>query len=70
MIDPGTGLVPVGMVQLLDDTTLLATVVLNGQGTASLTRKLAAGGHTNTGVYLGNGNFNGSMSGAVALTVS
>jgi hypothetical protein len=68
--DPDTGLVPAGQVQFWDGTTLLATVGLNAQGKASLTRSLSRGSHSITAVYLGNSNFNGSTSGAIALTVS
>jgi hypothetical protein len=68
--DGESGLVPVGMVQFWDGTTLLATVAINAQGRASLTRSLARGSHSITAVYAGNGNFNGSTSEAVALTVS
>jgi hypothetical protein len=67
--DPDTGLVPAGPVQFWDGTVLLATVNLNGQGKASLTRSLARGTHAITAVYLGNANFNGSASGAVSLAV-
>jgi hypothetical protein len=65
-----TGLVPAGMVQFWDGTTLLATVGLNAQGKASLTRSLARGGHSIRAVYLGNANFAAGTSDAVALTIS
>jgi hypothetical protein len=68
--DGGTGLVPTGMVEFLDETTMLGIVSLNGQGTATFTtRSLARGSHGITAVYLGTANFNGSNSGAVSLTV-
>jgi uncharacterized repeat protein (TIGR03803 family) len=67
--DTDTGLVPNGLVQFWDGLTLLATVGLNAQGHATLTRSLARGPHSITAVYVVNANFNASTSGAVALTV-
>jgi hypothetical protein len=63
-------MVPVGQIQFWDGTTLLATVSLNGQGKASLTRSLAHGTHAITTLYLGNANFNCSTSGSAVLTVA
>jgi hypothetical protein len=67
--DTDTAAVPAGMVEFLDGTTVLATVSLNLQGKASLTRALARGSHTITAVYLGTANFNASTSGGVGLAV-
>jgi hypothetical protein len=67
--DTDTGLVPTGVVQFWDGTTLLATVAVNAQGRAVLTRPLARGTHAVTAVYVGTGNFNASASGEVGLTV-
>lgn len=61
--------VATGTVQFVDGTTLLGTVALSG-GVASLsTAGLAPGSHSLTAVYSGDGNFTGSSSSAVALTV-
>jgi hypothetical protein len=68
--DIDTGLVPNGVVQFWDGTTLLATVGLNTKGTASITRSLARGSHSITATYVGNASFNGSTSSAMGLTVS
>jgi hypothetical protein len=69
--DPDTGLVPAGHVQFWDGSALLATVNVNAQGKASLTRSPARGSYSVSAVYLGTANFAGSgPSNAVALTVS
>jgi hypothetical protein len=68
--DLSTSLVPTGMVEFLDGTTVLGIVAVNGQGTATFTtRTLARGSHGITAVYLGTTNFNGNTSGAVSLTI-
>jgi hypothetical protein len=68
--DTDTGMVPAGQVQFWDGTTLLATVGLNAQGKAPLTKSLARGSHSITAVYLGTASFSGSTSAAAPVTVS
>ena len=68
--DPDTGLTPNGSVQFWDGTTLLATVALNGQGNAFLTKSLARGAHSITAKFVGSSNFNLSLSGAYNYNVS
>jgi hypothetical protein len=68
--DPDTGLVPTGVVEFLDGTTVIGEVGLNSRGTAALTRVLARGSHTIHAVYLGTSNYVTSQSGTVNLSVS
>jgi hypothetical protein len=68
--DTETGMVPASQVQFWDGTTPLATVGLDSQGKASVTKSLARGGHAISVVYLGNANFDGSTSVATPLVVS
>jgi hypothetical protein len=68
--DPDTGLVPNGIVEFLDGTTVIGEVGLNGRGTAALTRVLARGSHAIQAVYLGTSNYVTSQSGTVNLSVS
>ena len=68
--DPDTGLTPNGSIQFWDGTTLLATVALNSQGTAILTKSLARGNHSITAKFVGSANFNLSLSAAYNYTVS
>jgi len=59
-VPPGAGL-PTGTVTFLDGATILVTAQLNGAGQASITTStLAAGPHTITANYGGDGNFSGS----------
>ena len=62
---------PSGTVAFYDGTTLLATVPLNGSGTALLTTTaLAAGSHAITAIYNGDTDFAGSQSGVSSVTVA
>ncbi len=59
---PGAG-IPTGTVEFRDGATVLGTSTLNGSGVATYTTgsvQLAAGSHSLTAVFLGDGNFNGS----------
>jgi hypothetical protein len=67
---PGSG-TPGGVVTFLDGGTVLATVPLDAGGRAAFsTAALAAGGHTVTAIYSGDGRFFNSTSAAVPQAVS
>jgi RHS repeat-associated protein len=67
---PGGG-APTGTVSFLDGSTTLGTGTLNGSGQATFsTSALLAGSHSITAVYAGDGNFAGSGSTALSLTVA
>ena len=67
----GTSGVPTGTVNFLDGTTQIGSGSLNGSGTATFsTSTLAAGSHSITAVYGGDGNFNGSTSTAASVVVT
>jgi hypothetical protein len=62
---------PAGVITFLDGTTTIGTGSLNGNGQAAFnTSALGAGAHTVAASYGANGNFSGSTSAAVALTVN
>jgi hypothetical protein len=62
---------PTGTVTFLDGTTSLGTGTLNAQGVATFaTSTLAAGPHTITASYGGDGTFANSTSSAVSVTVN
>jgi hypothetical protein len=68
-VAPGTG-VPTGTVTFLDGSTVLGTASLDATGAASLfIETLTPGKHTLTIVYSGDGNFQGSTSAPLVLTV-
>jgi hypothetical protein len=68
--DPVTGLVPTGVVEFFDGGTVLASVRLNAQGQATLSKSLAVGPHSITVMYVGTANFGSAGSNPIALTVS
>jgi len=57
-----------GTVQFKDGATILGTVTVSGGGAALATSALAAGSHSITAVYSGDGNYNGA-SGGLTQTV-
>jgi hypothetical protein len=62
---------PTGTVSFYDGGTLLGTASVDESGIASFTTStLAAGDHTITAVYSGDGNFAGSTSGSLTQTVN
>jgi hypothetical protein len=62
---------PAGAVSFLDGGTILGTGSLNGSGQGSFSASaLAAGSHTITATYAANGNFAGSTSAALLVTVN
>jgi hypothetical protein len=67
---PGSG-IPSGTVSFLDGTTPVATVALDGSGTATFTTSsLTVGTHSMTAVYNGDTNFTTSASAVLGQTVS
>jgi hypothetical protein len=58
-----------GTVTFLDGGAALATVAVGGTGVAGFTAVLGPGAHRITAVYSGDGNFQGSTSTAVVVTV-
>jgi hypothetical protein len=69
-VTPGIAGTPTGTVTFWDGTTQLGTSPVNGSGIATFsTSTLAAGTHSITAAYSGDGNFNGSTSSAVSVTV-
>jgi hypothetical protein len=69
-VAPGTGM-PTGTVTFFDGSTVLGTATLDATGMASLfIETLTPGKHTLTIVYSGDGNFQGSTSAPLVLTVS
>jgi ELWxxDGT repeat protein len=68
-VKPPTGNVDGGSVDFRDGSTDLGSVAVDANGVAHLTRTLATGGHSIVAVYSGHGNFNGSASAAVGVTV-
>ncbi len=70
-VTPGIAGTPTGAVSFLDGTTQLGTSPVNGSGIATFSiSTLAAGSHSITATYSGDGNFNGSTSGVVTLVVT
>jgi hypothetical protein len=67
-VAPGAG-TPTGTVSFFDGPTLLGTGTVNGSGVATLSSVPALGSHSLTAVYSGDGNFTGSTSFALTLTV-
>ncbi len=66
-----TGGIPTGQVAFLDGNTSLGTALLSAAGVATLTiNTLAAGAHTLTASYAGDGSFAGSTSTPVITTVA
>jgi len=62
---------PTGQIVFLDGNTDLGTTSLNAAGVATLTvNTLAAGAHSLTASYAGDGNFGGSTSPAVTTTIA
>jgi Bacterial Ig-like domain (group 3) len=62
---------PAGSVSFFDGATLIGTASLNGSGQAALSiSTLGVGSHSIKATYAGNGQFIGSTSGTVALTVA
>ncbi|QEH37847.1 Copper resistance protein CopC [Aquisphaera giovannonii] len=65
------GGVPTGTVTFADGATVLGTAALDGTGTARFTTSaLAAGGHSITAEYLGDGTYQPSVSAALSQSVS
>ncbi len=65
------GNTPSGTVTFFDGGTTLATVALNGSGTATLvTSALAVGSHSITATYSGNADFGGALSGSASESIS
>lgn len=67
--DPTTGLVPTGMVEFVEGTTVLGTAPLDDRGKVSRKFTLASGAHAIQAVYLGSANFTARRSGSVSLHV-
>lgn len=66
-----TGGIPTGQVVFLDGTTGLGSASLDASGVATLrTNTLAAGVHSLTASYAGDGKFDGSTSAAVTITIA
>jgi ELWxxDGT repeat protein len=59
-----------GQVDFWDGQVDLGSSGLNAQGIATLPANLSAGSHDVTAVYVGDAHFNGSMSGAVTVTIT
>lgn len=69
-LDLGQG-IPTGQIVFLDGNTSLGSAPLDGAGVAALrTNTLAAGAHSLTATYSGDGKFEGSTSAPVTLTVA
>ncbi len=65
------GGIPTGQVAFFDGTANLGTAMLDGAGVATLrTNTLAAGAHSLTAVYAGDGKFDTSASPAVTLNIT
>jgi uncharacterized protein (UPF0548 family) len=70
-VTPGIAGTPTGTVSFLDGTTQLGTSPVNGSGIATFSiSTLAAGSHSITAAYSGDGNFNGSTSTVLSLIVT
>ena len=61
---------PAGTVAFKDGVTILGTASLNNGQATFITSALAAGAHSMTAVYLGNGNFTGSTSPVLTQAVN
>jgi hypothetical protein len=61
---------PTGMITISTDTTVLCTQAVNGNGSCPLTTALLPGTYHVTAAYSGDGNFVGSTSAPVTLTIT
>ncbi|HZW79628.1 MAG TPA: FG-GAP-like repeat-containing protein [Candidatus Deferrimicrobiaceae bacterium] len=67
-VNPGNSGAPTGVVTFLDGTTQLGSVTVNANGVATLsTAALAAGNHSITAAYSGDGDFDGSSSSTISI---
>jgi hypothetical protein len=70
-VTPSTSGAPTGMVNFLDGSTQLGSSALNGSGVATFSiSALAAGTHSVSAEYAGDGNYNLSTSTAMSLVVA